>query len=639
MQDRIYRFAEFELNSGEGELRANNSITRLQEKPLRLLCALLDHPQRLVTREQLRERMWDNRTIVDFEQGINVAAKKVRDALGDSAENPRFIETVAKKGYRLLVPVSVVPPDVDPRATAAPPPVATNPAAPEPLAGASAGAKHAASHRWLFPAVVAGILCAVGLGLFEIRVAPRHPTQFRSLAVLPLQDLSPGTGQEYFADGITEELITNLAQTLPLRVISRTSVMRYKKTNEPITRIARELGVEAIVEGAVVRSGNRVSVTVQLIDATEDRHLWAQKYERGTDDMLAMEDEVSQEIASQIGGTLSLQRAEPANSRVDPQVYELSLMGRYHWNRRTVADLVKAEEYFQQAIARDPKYAPAYAGLASVYAIWPSYGATTNTQSYAKAETAARRALELDDALAGAHATLGFIGLYRRNADWMQTGSEFRRALQLNPSYADAHHWFAYYLFFSNRRDEALAEIILAQQLDPLSAITDADAGQFLYAVRRYEEARVRLRQAIELEPEFGQPHETLALIELETGHAADALREARAGLTLDPNNPRTLGEAGYVLAATGETEAAEKLLATLKDLDRRGSSSPAYSALVEMGLGQRDQALDAVEEWAKLNPNGAFYALAQWHGFDELGTDPRYHKLLAQSMHARAGQ
>jgi TolB-like protein/DNA-binding winged helix-turn-helix (wHTH) protein/Tfp pilus assembly protein PilF len=638
MQERIYRFAEFELNSGEGLLRANDSVIRLQDKPLRLLCALLDHPQRLVTREQLRQRMWDTRTIVDYEQGINVAAKKVRDALGDSAENPRFMETVAKKGYRLLVPVTMAPPHDERRAIAAPQPLASNPTVLEPLAanpdssaGSSVSAKQAVSRRWLFPAVAAAISCVLGLAFFTFQRRPQHSVGIHSLAVLPLQDLSPGTGQEYFADGITEELTTSLARTLPLRVISSASVMRFKRTNEPITQIARELGVEAIVEGAVARSGNRVSVTVQLIDATEDRHIWAQRYERSTDDILEMEDDLSQNIASQIGGTLSLQTVKPANShQVDPQVYELCLLGRYHWNKRTVADFLKAEAYFQQAIARDRNHAPAYAGLADVYALWPSYGSVASLESYAKAEAAAQRALELDDTLAEAHATLGFLGLARTIPDWRQTGAELRRALQLNPSYATAHRWFAYYLFFTGRREEAVAEMELAQRLDPLSAIANADDGQFLYIARRFDEARARLREAIELEPELGQPHATLALIELETGHAADALREARAGLALDPNNQRTFGEAGYVLAATGETAAAKRLLIMLEDLDRRGATAQAYVAMVEIGLGQGDQALDALQAWVHLG--GRPFALGQWHVFDSLSTNPRYQKLLAQA-------
>jgi len=267
--------------------------------------------------------------------------------------------------------------------------------------------------------------------------------------------------------------------------------MRYRQTTEPITQIARELGVEAIVEGAVARSGNRVTVTVQLIDATEDRHLWARRYDRDVKDLLSVEAELSQQIARQVGSTLVAPRhVDTAMSRpVDPQVHELCLLGRYHWNKRTAADLAKAADYYQQAIKIDSHYAPAYAGLAAAYALLPQYASTEVAESYAKAGAAARQALELDDTLPEAHATLAFVVLVGPN--WKQSEGEFRRAIELNPSYATAHHWYSFYFVFSNRIDEALAEMEAARQLDPLSAIINADGGHLLYAARRYDQARL----------------------------------------------------------------------------------------------------------------------------------------------------
>jgi TolB-like protein/DNA-binding winged helix-turn-helix (wHTH) protein/Tfp pilus assembly protein PilF len=618
MKDRTYKFAQFELNLGEGELRANNSTVRLQGKPLLLLSALLDHPQRLVTREQLRDRMWDSRTIVDYEQGINVAIKKVRDALGDSAENPKYIETVARKGYRFLVPVTVVAKEVDAPPKTEPRAVATD--------------KQTQPHRAFFLVIAVIVCAALGLGLSEFRTMPRHTAPIQSLAVLPLQDVSPDVGQEYFADGITEEVITNLAQTLPLRVISRTSVVQYKQTNKPITQIARELGVDYIVEGSVARSGNRVTVTVQLIDASTDRHLWAQKYDRGLEDILTVEAELSQAIASQVHSTLSAQQVKLAKrGPVDGKVYDLCLLGGYHLNKRTAEDLAKAQDYYQQAVARDPTYAPAYAGLASVYALSPHYGTASIEESAAKGAALAHRALELDDNLAEAHAILGFIGLSRLS-EWASTEPEFRRALQIDPNDSTAHHWFAYYLFIFDRKEEALGEIALARQLDPLSAITNADQGHFLYAVRHFDEARVRLQQAIELAPELGQPHETLALVELETGHPADALKEARAGLALDPTSPSTMGEAGYVMAVTGETAQAQALLSALQERARNGSAFPVFVALLQIGLGQRDLAVDTMRDMIVSNARLGIGlgSLAQWHAFDELAGNTRYRALVA---------
>ena len=405
--------------------------------------------------------------------------------------------------------------------------------------------------------------------------------------------------------------------------------MRYKQTHEPITQIARALGVEAIVEGAVARSGDRVTVTVQLIDATEDRHLWARSYTRDVKDLLGVETELSQEIASQVGGALAAPRHpdEAASRPVDPQVHELCLLGRYHWNQRTAAGLEKSADYYQQAIQRDPSYAPAYAGLAAAYAILPQYASIDRQASYAKAAAAARQALELDGNLAEAHATLAFVVLV--GPHWKQSEPEFRRALELNPNDATAHHWFALYLLFSNRIDAALAEMEAARRLDPLSAIINADEGHLLYVSRRYPEARARLRRAIELAPDLGQPHETLALMALETGSASDALAEARTGLALDPSNPRTMGEAGYVFALTGHSEEAGKLLATLSELTKRGSAYPAFAGLVDLGLGRRNDALDEIKEGAKL---GAASSIIQWHAFDELNADPQYRKVIAEA-------
>jgi TolB-like protein/DNA-binding winged helix-turn-helix (wHTH) protein/Tfp pilus assembly protein PilF len=630
MQNRIYRFAQFELNLAESKLRSGDSTVLIQEKPLLLLSALLDNPQRLVTREQLRDRMWDSRTVVNYEQGINVAIKKARQALGDSAENPKLIETVAKKGYRLMVPVVVVS-DEDTVREAYPPPLPPPPIAAASAIASAGAAGQPARRALLYSTIAAGLVFALGIGLYTSRAKSPPISQIRSLAVLPLQNLSPDSGQDYFADGITEEVITNLARTLPLRVISRSSVMRYRRSEESVAQIARELGVDAIVEGAVARSGDRVSITVQLISAAEDRHLWAQTYERNLADILAIEAEVSQAIAGQIGGTLGLKRAELAKTRpVDARVYELCLIGRFHLNKHAGADTSKAEDYYQQAIARDPDYAPAYAGLANVYVGLALHGLAPFRPSMDKAVVAARRALELDESLAEAHATLGLVDLHL-NPEWTRSEPEFRRAIELDRNSAVAHDWLAFYLFFAGRRDEALAEIALARQLDPLSAGTNSDEGHFLYAAHHFDEARARLTRAMELLPEFGEPHATLALIELESGHLADALREARTALALDPNSPRIMGEAGYVLASTEHTAESRGLLAALQDSAHRDGYISPFSALLEIGLGQRDQALESLTRM--VDSGEGLEGLVQWHAFDALSADSRFKKLLARTQ------
>lgn len=616
MQGKVYQFAEFELEPGQGELRRGASKIRLQEKPLLLLLTLLDHPQILVTRDQLRKTMWDSETYVDYEQGINVAVRKVRDALGDSADQPTFIQTVARKGYRFVAPVHVVTEAASADSAHEVPAIAPQ-------------KRRQVGGAWILAVLAGVILIAAGAILVDLQWRSNRLAPIHSIAVLPLRDLSPDPGQEYFADGITEDLITDLARSLPLRVISRTSVMRYKQSSEPLTQIARELGVEAIVEGAVVRSGDRVSVTVQLIDGREDRHLWAQRYDRNVNDLLAIEAELSQEIAAQVGGTLDNGHKPDAihPDGVDPSVYDLCLLGRYFWNKRTEAGLSKAIEYFQQAVQRDPNYAPGYADLANVYVILPSYSSVDREDSLRKARGAAMRAIQLDDSLAEAHTALAMVALNHWQAESQLAEHEFHRALELNPNYGTAHHWYAFYLVFSGRMQEGIAELDRARHLDPLSPIINADEGHMLYASGQFGAAKVRLRESIELMPDLGQPHETLALIDLEEGSVADAVREARAGLELDSSNPRTIAEAGYVLAQTGHTAEAEALLASLNQHIRHGSASPMYPAFIYMGLGERNRALDVLRR--STTAGGGLEGRDQWRIFSPLRSDPQYRQLL----------
>ncbi len=632
MTERIYRFAQFELSVAESVLKCGPAILPLQQKPLLLLIALLEQPRRLVTREQLRSRMWHSRTVVDYEQGINVAVRKLRDALGDSAENPRFIETVTRKGYRFLLPVEVV--SAEAQAVAGPLEADGNAAA-DPVSGVApmpaaivTRPGFGARRLWLSAALAAAILGATGLTLWQGAASP--PAPIRSLAVLPLQDLSPDPDQEYFADGITEELTTRLAQALPLRVISRTSVMRFRRSDKPIGQIARELGVDAIVEGSIMRSADRVSVTAQLIDAREDRHLWAEKYERSVADIMAVEAELSQAIAGRISGALVTQRVPDNAARVNPQAHEFVLLGRYHREKRTTADLAKALQYFQQAIALDQGYAPAHAGLADVYALQALRGDIAFSEGSAQATTAARRALRLDASLAEPHATLGLVKLSSRE-EWSSAAQDFRRALQLNPSYAPARHWHAYYLMLANHLEEACAEIELARQLDPLSAIINTDQGEILNAAHRYAQAETSLRRAMELAPDLGRAHARMTVTALATGRLAEAVQEARVALSLDPMNAATMAHAGYAFAVAGSSADATQLLLKLKDMARRDINVSMYAAMVESGLGRKDEALATLEAQRHAPDGALLQGIRQWYAFQSLRTEPRFRGVLSQ--------
>jgi len=443
---------------------------------------LLEAPGQVVTREQLRSKLWPQ-TTVDFDHGLNKAISKIREALGDSPEHPRFVETVARRGYRFLADVAVVGegraktvPD-DPAYEGSP---AFSPALPT-------------THQKATPSSLARLLFGLALVVasaiswvfyHEIYSLPA----IRSLAVLPLENVSGDGSQDYFADGMTDALITRLAQISTLRVISRTSVMTYKNVHRPLAEIARDLNVDAVVEGSVSRSGDRVRVTAQLIDARDDKHLWAASYDEDIRNTLVLQSSVARAIAGQIRASVNPQeQLTLAKSRaVDPDAYEAYLKGRYFWNKRTGEGLRTAIDYFRRAITIDPSYAEAYAGLADSYAVagdW-KYGVLPPLDAFRRPRQLRPRRLPLDASLGEAHASLAYaLDLY--GWDWDGAETEYKQAIQLNPGYATAHQWYSWHLFMVGRDDDALIELRRAESLDPLSLIINADIADALCVAHR----------------------------------------------------------------------------------------------------------------------------------------------------------
>ncbi len=578
---------------------------------------------------------------LDYNHGLNKSINKLRFVLGDDPESPTFIETLPRVGYRfigivqivggeLAAPVAAGLPQaeslVDPAHAFSP---ADSYAAHENATIVDVESKRAGIQRrpWMWAGVAAGILVVLGVWLWRIEAARRHVTTIRSLAVLPLRDLSPVQGQEYFADGITEELITSLAQSLPLRVISRTSVMRYKQTSEPIKQIARELGVEAIVEGAVTRDGNRIKVTLQLIDATEDRHLWAHSYERDFGDFLGMEDELSREMSTQIGHNLSVQPQSKAKKvhSVDAKAHELYLQGRYFWNKRTGEGIKKAAEYFQQAIDQDSNYAQAYVGLADCYQF--SEPPTLPPLALAdKAKQMAMRALELDDSLGEAHATLGLIAENFEH-DWGGAEREYRRALELSPNYATAHQWYGEYFSLLGRFDESLAEMKIARDLDPLSLVIIKDSGEVYYHARKYDQAIEFYRKALDMDSHFNLARRYLASAYLQKQEFSSAIAELET-VTKEEKNHDTLSELAFAYALSGRREEAEKILRDMKGMSARPSSQACNYAIVYTGLGNKDKAFEWLER-AYREGAGALTGLKADPRWDSLRGDPRFADLL----------
>jgi TolB-like protein/DNA-binding winged helix-turn-helix (wHTH) protein len=421
-----FQFGAFELDPRAGELRKHGVKVKLQEQPLRVLVNLLEHAGEVVTKEELQRQIWPSDTFVDFDHGLHSAITRLREALGDSSESPRFIETLARRGYRFIAPVTVIG--------------NTTPTEPT-REGSMPQARNRL--RWPGSGVLAGllglaVLFAVFLG-FDLggarRWLRRSNPAIGALAVLPLEDLSGDPAQEYFADGMTDALITDLAKISALRVVSRTSVMRYKRTQKSVREIARELNVDAIVEGSIEHAGNRVRISAQLIRAATDQHLWAEAYDRDMSDMLRVQEEIARSIAREIQVKLTPQeQALLAKGRpVDPQAYELYLKGRYFWTKATKESIEKAMGLFREAIAKDPTYASPFSGLADCYTVLGvsfGVGSLSSSQATSQARSAAEKAIQLDDTLAEGHNSLANTRLFF-DWDWVGSETEFKRALEL----------------------------------------------------------------------------------------------------------------------------------------------------------------------------------------------------------------
>jgi TolB-like protein/DNA-binding winged helix-turn-helix (wHTH) protein/Tfp pilus assembly protein PilF len=615
-------FADFEVDLRSGRLRKKGMPLRLQEQPFRVLTALLESPGEVVTREELRTRLWPADTFVDFDHRLASAISKLRDALNDSAENPTFVETVGRRGYRFMVPVEPVTPlEEDGHAQAVP----ESPRAP--LARRS---------RLSLPAWTVAALALLLVVTFLARRSWRHPVatapavpRISSIAVLPLENLSNDPGQEYFVEGMTDEIITDLAKLPGIRIISRTSAIQYKGTHKTLPQIAREVNVDGVVEGTVLRDGNRVRIRAQLIYAPEDRHIWAQAYERDLRDVLTLQASLAQDIAHEI--QIKLTTEEESNLTavrpVNPEVHELYLKGRFFWNKRDPQGFAKAIDYFQQAIAKDPNYAPAYAGLADAYALSGGFNVIPVREAMPRAKAAAERALQLDPNLAEAHASLGLIAPFI-NWNWAEAKEHYERAIALNPNYATAHHWYAEgYLIPMGRVDDALFQIRQAQELDPLSAVISTDKGKELYFARRYDEAILELRRALEVDPNFVSAHNWISDSLLEEGRYPEAIAELEKTKTFREERVY-IRQTAYLHARMGKRAQAESELAKALQLSRGKPLSSGAVALTYAALGDKDKSFLWLEK--AYTENSSFMtSLKFWSVFDPFRSDPRFARVL----------
>ncbi len=624
------RFGVFELDLRAGELRKHGLKIRIQEQPFQVLAMLVEHAGEVVTREELQKKLWPADTFVDFDHGLNKAINKTREALGDSSESPRFVETVARRGYRFLADVKHfdAAPVRSPELATQPHPAAEARDRPD-LAGKLAMPKHHLPPLAWKISGFALLLLMVSLATWKLHSWNRPSPVIRSLAVLPLESLSADASQDYFADGMTDELITDLGQIGALRVISRTSVMAYKGARKPLPQIARELNVEAIIEGTVLRSGNQVRITAQLIQAPTDKHLWAKSYEGDLRDTLALQNQVARAIAEEVRINLTPQeQAVLQNVKVvNPEAYEAYLKGRYFWNKRTAEGFRKAIDYFDQAIAKDPGYAPAYSGLADSYVVlgaW-QYAVMDPKEAYPRAQAAAIKALELDNTLGEAHTSLA-MSTDMFVWDWEAAEREFKRGLELNPGYATGHQWYAEHLSETGRDTEAIAEIRKAASLDPLSLPIGADVATLLVIARRYDDAIEQGRKTIEINPNYAVTHFVQGMAYEQKQMYRQAIAAFQKAVEFSGGNTAFRSNLAHAYALAGRRNDAVAILNELKDRSKHEFLNPSEIALIYVSLGEQDQAMvwleKAYEE--RFDP-----VILTWPAFDPLRTDPRFQNLM----------
>jgi TolB-like protein/DNA-binding winged helix-turn-helix (wHTH) protein len=624
------QFGVFELDLQRAELRKSGVKVRLQEQPLKILQVLLENPGQIVSREQLQKRIWPANTFVEFDQGLYSAMARLRDALGDSSDSPRFIETVARRGYRFIAPVTEAADEQRGRATDTAP-------RPENYM------------RKLAVSVLAGLFGgALLLGLFlgfDIGGARewlrRHSNRpIRSIAVLPLQNLSNDPQQDYFADGMTDELTTELAQVGSLRVISRTSAMQYKATKKSLPQIARELNVDAVVEGSVVRSGDRVRITAQLVDAATDQHLWASSYDRDLRDILLVQAEAARSITDSIRVRLTPQQAKRLARAhpVDPEAYDLYLRGRYYSEKITQPDIKKCVENFQLAIQKDPLFADAYAGLGDCYALDADFGGLNYSDPISRQRKAVARALELDDAQAEAHAQLGALEM-EQDWNWASAATEFQRALELGPNLPATHDYYSDFLLSTGHTDAAIKEVQVAIGLDPLSTRYKTELGWVLLYARRYDEAIRQFRRITELDPNHINAHMGLERVYMVQGMYEPAIEEKKWVFMLfgfDASEQEAkVSELRRAYRASGPRGYWQKRLEwdkqDVRDIHKAKEFRfvrPFYVAVDYAYLGDKDRAFSCLQQ-AYQQHAGELAGLKIDPRFDSLRSDPRFVDLL----------
>jgi TolB-like protein/DNA-binding winged helix-turn-helix (wHTH) protein/Flp pilus assembly protein TadD len=638
-QGAKYLFGPFELRTRTRELYKHGVKLKLRPQAYQVLALLLEHSGECVTREELQKRVWPSDTFVDFENGVNTAIKQLRASLSDSAAEPRYIETLPKLGYRMIVAVEFEAGSKGERAAEAKEESAGATASNEVSASPPAARPISSTKRLWFTAAavsVLGIACLVAFLKWPrapLIPQPAAPAARIMVAVLPFKNLTGDDTQDYFSDGLTEEMIAQLGRLDPkeLGVIARTSVMHYQHSSEKVDQIGSELDVQYVLEGSVRRDSQKVRINAELIEVDGQRQLWAQQYDRELTNLLVAQAEIAREISDSIQQTLgSPQHSEPIRTpTLTPQAYQaydLCLKGLYFWNKRTGQGLQQAIVYFQQAIAIDPNYAPAFAGLSNTYALMPGYMLAPAAEYMPKAREAAVRALQTDDELPEAHVALALI-LENYDWDWNSAEKEYRRAIELNPNYATAHHWYAEFLTWQGRFDEALRESESARRLDPLSLIIAADRGAILYFARQYDRSIEQFQNVLEMDPSFGRAHLGIDAY-MQLGRFDEALAKVEEWRRLSGDGTNIRSRLVYIYGRTGQKDKARAELRKLEAMNAARPQDPVAMAVAYIGIGNNEAALSSLEK-AYAERSNLLTALNVEPVYDPLRQDARFQELL----------
>jgi TolB-like protein/DNA-binding winged helix-turn-helix (wHTH) protein/Tfp pilus assembly protein PilF len=645
---RTALFGPYALDLRSGELRKFGTKVKMGEQAFQILRMLLETPGEMVTREELRAKLWANDTFVDFDHGLNSAVQRLRDCLSDSAGKPRWVETIPRRGYRFIGQVEWSDESLPSEILSNPGNAGVQVESSDDEAQASVGleASDASGRVWGVTRRIAMLAVAVLIALLAAlpivrRIqgasAEKRVRPIKSLAVLPLANFSGDANQEYFVDGMTDKLITNLAQLSSLRVVSRTSIMQYKNSPKPLLQIARELQVDAVVEGSVVRSGDQVRITAQLIDARDDRHLWAQSYDRDLRDILQLQGEVAGDIAQKVSSNLLSAQAQPPSTTVrslNLAAYDDYLKGRYYSQRLTNADLIKGIGYLERSIQQDPNYAPAYTDLAIAYAGLGSwFGWSPPGKAYPKAKAAALRALALDPNLAEAHTVLGWLyGDWEWN--WPEAGKELQRAVDLDPNSSFAHARHAVYLVTTGQSANAESETKRTLELDPLSPLHRSTAAYVFTCLRQYDRAIQEARRAIEIDPTFADAHVNLATALGAKGLYQEAFSEWLQYLNLSGDGDLAQQLTVVAKDVSGSSDPGRKVgQITLRYFQKKSRTryvAPLFIAGTYSILGDKDHAFEWLEK-AYQERSSLLATIKTDPSWDPLRSDPRFDKLISK--------